>query len=732
MRFRSLFVACLLPLAATGTVYGCSGDPAPEDLCAWLQNPAGTNCVAEFHEDIGTKCGAADPTTVSGTFLKREALDVCVLSKGGSVVFDPPVDLTHFPTGMPTTMKIVNPDGSPCGEIAHTSSFSWSLKIAAPPPSMTTASASSSATTGGGGAEESAESHYSNGTISVTSLGGATIQVACPAADVHAGGVLTSPEAHVFNLNQSLAATAQNGCPQYAQIIPQAILEVNPGGVELAGSVRLRIQFPPEAPHETGSTGAGGAAATTTGAGGGAAVGPTLAPELVYYFDCAIPGAPLICSNGLKDASETDVDCGGPESKPNCPARCGGGQLCATDCDCDASSLCGNVAGIKQCVVNPMVPMPMKPVCGGIICGNHVMDPSESDVDCGGVCSPCPDGKNCGTNTDCMSNSCTLKKCGPPTCVDKAKNGDETDVDCGGGCKTKCDDGKKCLVNEDCASKGCGKDFLCSPCANMMKDNAETDTDCGGGTCAPCVEMKQCKVNSDCATMVCTGGVCNGCGNTIKDGKESDVNCGGPDCSKCVDGKTCMAATDCASNGCLNGLCSLCGNGVQDLGESDVDCGGTANPSMEICPRCDNGKVCVTTADCKNGTCGVTFRCGSCGDGLLNGDESDVDCGGTCPTKCPEAKICNGDTDCQQGICLKMATSSTSGAGGAGGAPNVDAGVTFGPQGVCNTCTDGVKSGMLETDVDCGGTSCPKCLKSKQCKINLDCATGACIAGTCQ
>ena len=284
MRFRSLFVACLLPLAATGTVYGCSGDPAPEDLCAWLQNPAGTNCVAEFHEDIGSRCGAADPTTVSGTFLKREALDVCVLSKGGSVVFDPPVDLTHFPTGMPTTMKIVNPDGSPCGEIAHTSSFSWSLKIAAPPPSMTTASASSSATTGGGGAEESAESHYSNGTISVTSLGGATIQVACPAADVHAGDVLTSPESHVFNLNQSLAATAQNGCPQYAQIIPQAILEVNPGGVELAGSVRLRIQFPPEAPKETGSTGAGGAS-STAGAGGGAAVGPTLAPEVVYYLD---------------------------------------------------------------------------------------------------------------------------------------------------------------------------------------------------------------------------------------------------------------------------------------------------------------------------------------------------------------------------------------------------------------------------------------------------------------
>jgi hypothetical protein len=715
-------------------VYGCSGDPSPEDLCGWLQNPDGTNCVSEFHEDIGAKCGAADPTTISGTFLTRQALDVCVLSKGGSVAFDPPVDLTRFPTGMPTTMKITNADGSPCGEIAHTSSFSWSLKIAAPPPSMTTASASSSATTGGSGGDEANESHYSNGTISVTSLGGEAIQVACPAPDVHAGDVLTSPESHVFNLNQSLAATAQNGCPQYAQIIPQAIFEVNPGGVELAGSVRLRIQFPPEAKKATGSStaGAGGA---TAGAGGGAAVGPTLAPEVVYYFDCAIPAAPLVCANGIKDASEIDVDCGGPESKPNCPARCGVGQACSGlnhqgDCDCDATSFCGNVAGVLQCVADTSVPPKVKGTCGAIICANLVKDPAESDIDCGGVCTPCVDTKNCGENKDCISNSCTLGKCGPPVCTDKAQNGDETDVDCGGSCKTKCDDGKKCLVNEDCASKGCGSDHLCSPCANGTKDNAETDIDCGGtgiGACAPCAEMKQCKVDTDCSTMVCTGGICNGCGNAVKDGKESDVNCGGPDCNKCVDGKTCTAATDCMSNGCDNtGVCSLCADGVQDPGESDVDCGGVANSSNQICPRCANGQVCVTTADCSNGTCGATHRCGSCGDGLLNGSESDVDCGGTCMVKCPEKKICNDNADCEQGICEKMSATTSAGAGGAGGANPLMA------QGICNTCNTGKKDGKLETDVDCGGGSCGKCALTKKCKVNLDCLSGACIAGTCQ
>jgi len=35
-----------------------------------------------------------------------------------------------------------------------------------------------------------------------------------------------------------------------------------------------------------------------------------------------------------------------------------------------------------------------------------------------------------------------------------------------------------------------------------------------------------------------------------------------------------------------------------------------------------------------------------CDDGILNGDESDVDCGGPLCPKCPEGKICNNDNDC--------------------------------------------------------------------------------------
>jgi hypothetical protein len=40
-----------------------------------------------------------------------------------------------------------------------------------------------------------------------------------------------------------------------------------------------------------------------------------------------------------------------------------------------------------------------------------------------------------------------------------------------------------------------------------------------------------------------------------------------------------------------------------------------------------------------------------CQDMLLNGLETDIDCGGNCPAKCGEMQNCNVDADCQSGNC---------------------------------------------------------------------------------
>jgi len=97
----------------------------------------------------------------------------------------------------------------------------------------------------------------------------------------------------------------------------------------------------------------------------------------------------------------------------------------------------------------------------------------------------------------------------------------------------------------------------------------------------------------------------------------------------------------------------------------------------------------------------------TCTDGVKNGAETDVDCGGgTCPA-CANGKTCLAGTDCASGVCTN--------------------GVCVAPAA---TCTDGIKN-HGETDVDCGGPNCPGCADGKTCAAGTDCASGRCVTGTC-
>lgn len=89
-----------------------------------------------------------------------------------------------------------------------------------------------------------------------------------------------------------------------------------------------------------------------------------------------------------------------------------------------------------------------------------------------------------------------------------------------------------------------------------------------------------------------------------------------------------------------------CIDGIQNGGESDVDCGG---PN---CPDCPNGDGCFSGADCQSGVCmGGVCQAPTCTDGVENGNETGVDCGGgTCPP-CPDGEGCLVSTDCQSGNC---------------------------------------------------------------------------------
>ena len=169
-------------------------------------------------------------------------------------------------------------------------------------------------------------------------------------------------------------------------------------------------------------------------------------------------------------------------------------------------------------------------------CVDTMLNQDETDVDCGGSCPVCDDGKNCLVDLDCSSNDCTKNVCAAAACDDLQKNGAETDIDCGGPDCLPCADGQACGVGLDCASQACLENLCASPkCDDTVKNGAETDIDCGGPDCATCADGGACLMNLDCASGVCTVDTCTGasCFDGLKNGEETQVDCGGPACAPC-------------------------------------------------------------------------------------------------------------------------------------------------------------------------------------------------------
>ena len=284
-------------------------------------------------------------------------------------------------------------------------------------------------------------------------------------------------------------------------------------------------------------------------------------------------------------------------------------------------------------------------------CRNVTRDPGETDIDCGGPCTPCATGLKCGGDGDCLSDVCRFGLCRDPGCSDDHRNQGESDVDCGGPCEP-CADGRACGHGADCQSGYCALNVCAVPaasCGDGQHNGTETDSDCGGGGCPACATDAKCAEHTDCLSLTCLFGLCRDptCHDTLKNGSETDVDCGGACSGGCADGRVCKVPGDCASGRCQPvgvdlsgapvGLCVSCSDGTKNGGETGTDCGGP-------CPACGDGGTCSSSADCASGTC-VGGQCVSCSDGKKNGGESDTDCGGPC-APCGEGGSCGSASDC--------------------------------------------------------------------------------------
>jgi plastocyanin len=225
-----------------------------------------------------------------------------------------------------------------------------------------------------------------------------------------------------------------------------------------------------------------------------------------------------------------------------------------------------------------------------------------------------------------------------------------------------------------------------------------TTTGTGGGGGASCVPAACTAPPGACLSPVCTeddecGTVLKASGSTcsVDDGKVCDAM------GACVE---CIAGADCESNACDDGTCVPpgCFNTVVDGLETDIDCGGTE------CAQCSPGKDCDAGSDCLSSVCtGQTCQAPTCVDGAKNGAETDLDCGADC-AGCDPGQACLSGADCLSAIC------------------DIDVCVSA-------TCTDGIQNGG-ETATDCGGP-CAGCILGSPCVTAADCASGLCDASVC-
>jgi hypothetical protein len=439
-------------------------------------------------------------------------------------------------------------------------------------------------------------------------------------------------------------------------------------------------------------------------------------------------------------ACDNDGDCG----RAGLPGLCTDDGRCV-ECDlgdhrgCQRAELCCGALGAQACVAATMAQ------CGacGVACDadstnrcdDRVCECGNSNPSiCAGVEPYCVGAGNAGECIACRNDGeCVLP--GRDECVATNNNLEAFCEVCdpadNAGCNLRsnqpfckragavvtcssCDGDAECAghpVGTQCVASGACK--TCDP---------SDDHGCVPGSnlpiCSDAFVCTGCRADVECASNARAGDLCHNatgscfaCDDQARNGDETDVDCGGR-CARdfdllCDDALRCAVPTDCVSGVCTAGRCAApaCDDGLRNGDETDVDCGGICGDT------CETAEVCAIPGDCVSLNC-VGGRCAApvCDDGIRNQDETGIDCGGARCGPCADGLGCQANADCVSTVCT----------GGTCAVP---------------TCNDNHRNGA-ETDVDCGGPTCDACANTDACLADRDCASlvcrnQQCVAPTC-
>ena len=442
-------------------------------------------------------------------------------------------------------------------------------------------------------------------------------------------------------------------------------------------------------------------------------------PEL----GCVHQANQAACDDG--SACTIGDQCAGGSCGHSGQLDCNDGNLCTDDsCDpaegcinvdnsapCDDGNACtvGDTCQASGCQPGKLLNCDDGNVCTDDSCHPQVgclHEDNQAPCDDDNVCTEnelCQDGE-CVVDTllDCDDdNPCTTDLCNLIEGCTHINNSDPCDDDdactepgfcqagqCNLGPAVDCDDSNPCTTETCDPQEGCGYELNQAECDDA--DACTAGDSCLDGVCQPGGAL-DCDDDSPCTEDSCQSDI--GCVYVNLDGN-------------CDDGDACTSDDACVAGLCV-GQAVDCDDGSScTLDSCDVDAG-CQHALVEPC--CGNGLV-EPPEQCDDGNLSNEDNCttlcqeAACDDGFANGDETDLDCGGSC-LPCPDDSGCLEDVDCESGVCS---------------------------DGVCQapTCEDQVTNGD-ETDQDCGG-SCDLCSDGEQCLEDKDCESGVCLDGECQ
>jgi len=283
-------------------------------------------------------------------------------------------------------------------------------------------------------------------------------------------------------------------------------------------------------------------------------------------------------------------------------------------------------------------------------CTNGTLDSDETGIDCGGAdCDACP------------------------TCTDGIQNGDETGIDCGGSCPTSC-------PISYCGSQGddSSYEYISNVSIGTINNNSGSDNGYGDYT-SLATDLSISSSNVISLTPAFSGTTYNeywevyidynGDGDFTDSGEKAydsgsasssavsgtitipaaasvgltrmriqmrwNQSAGGP-CTTFAYGEVEDYSVNIVNNG---GGGPTCTDGVLNGDETGIDCGG---PDCDACPTCSDGVLNgnETDIDCGGSDCDA---CPTCSDNIMNGDETGIDCGGSCDP-------CGGGGECTYSV----------------------------------------------------------------------------------